>query len=119
MPKFRAQPPQQCTLENLREAVRCLEQGDIGLREASGYYGIPSETPSRRWKPVNLVEKNVGTSGMSSFIMWKAFILITPCICLFVLLSGMFEAEIVQKKLLTSKNHQRWDSLEIGELSVL
>jgi hypothetical protein len=54
-----------------------FEQGGIGLREASRYYGISARILSRGWKSDDLAEKRrLSPTGMSSLFMWKAFALI-------------------------------------------
>lgn len=39
---------QRCTSENMRQAIKYFRQGDTGLRDASGRYGIPTRSPKRR-----------------------------------------------------------------------
>ncbi|XP_054723359.1 zinc finger protein 177-like [Uloborus diversus] len=48
------------TEDNLKEALRRLEAGEIGVNEAARYYGIPSRTLRRRRKTGN----NIKTSSL-------------------------------------------------------
>lgn len=61
--KLGAKPRRQWTTENLQEAIKRLTDGEIGLREASRYYGIPTRTLKRRWVANDVTEKPLGPSG--------------------------------------------------------
>jgi hypothetical protein len=54
VPKSGAPSRQQWALENLREAMKRLEQGHINVREASRYYGIPMRFLNRIWESGDL-----------------------------------------------------------------
>ncbi|PSN50516.1 hypothetical protein C0J52_14363 [Blattella germanica] len=58
----KAPPRRQWNLENLREAKNRLKAGEIGLREASRYYSIPTRTLKRRWDKNDMEEKSLGRS---------------------------------------------------------
>lgn len=58
-----APPRRQWTIENLKAAINRLKAGDIGLREASRYYGIPTRTLKRRWDTMDTTEKSLGRSS--------------------------------------------------------
>ncbi|PSN47364.1 hypothetical protein C0J52_06568 [Blattella germanica] len=55
----KAPPRRQWTLENLREAINRLKAGEIGLREASRYYGIPTHTLKKQCDKNDTEEKAV------------------------------------------------------------
>lgn len=92
----------------MSEAIRHLEQKDIGLTETSEFYGIPVRTLSTRWKPGYSAEKNLDPSGMSSFFMWTTFNLIKIfqdsllIFCLF-----LFQARLEWKRMEDGCAHQR------------
>lgn len=46
--------------ENLRQAVKRIENGDIGINEAARYYGIPDRTLRRRKASGNLTKVPLG-----------------------------------------------------------
>ncbi|KAJ4440844.1 hypothetical protein ANN_10691 [Periplaneta americana] len=50
--------------ENLREAVTRITKGDIGIREASRYYGIPESTVRRRKASNRLIKTALGPEGV-------------------------------------------------------
>lgn len=50
--------------ENLREAVTRITKGDIGIREASRYYGIPESTIRRRKASNSLTKTVLGPEGV-------------------------------------------------------
>jgi hypothetical protein len=70
-----ALPLQRCILQDLRKAVKPLEQGSISSREASRYYGIPTRTRNSRWKSDNMAQKMLGPLGAFSNTLCTAFII--------------------------------------------
>ncbi|KAJ4425403.1 hypothetical protein ANN_28018 [Periplaneta americana] len=50
--------------ENLCEAVTRITKGDIGIREASRYYGIPESTIRRRKASNSLTKTALGPEGV-------------------------------------------------------
>lgn len=50
--------------ENLREAITRITKGDIGIRKASRYYGIPESTIRRRKASNSLIKTGLGLEGV-------------------------------------------------------
>lgn len=53
----------QWTEENLRKALKRIEDGDIGINEAARYYGIPARTLRRRKATGKLTKVSLGPSS--------------------------------------------------------
>ncbi|XP_076666099.1 uncharacterized protein LOC143367808 [Andrena cerasifolii] len=54
----------QWTVENLTEAINRIEKGDLGVREASRYYGIPPTTIQQRRRTNNFNKVSLGPQGL-------------------------------------------------------
>ncbi|XP_076667036.1 uncharacterized protein LOC143368330 [Andrena cerasifolii] len=54
----------QWTVENLKEAVRRIEKGDMGVNEASRYYKVPARTIVRRRQINNFDKMSLGPQGL-------------------------------------------------------
>jgi hypothetical protein len=89
----------------MRQPIKRLGQGDIGLMEAYSYCGTPTRSLNRRWKSGDFTEKKVGPPCMqiSSLIMGlrKAFAATSRFTTfykfLFLVVSGLFGVETESK----------------------
>lgn len=69
--KAGVKPRGQWTAQQLQEAVTRLRAGEIGLREAERYYGVPTRTLKRRMESGNVAVLGHGPACKLSFFSVK------------------------------------------------